>query len=280
MNPMDMTKPNRTILATVAASSTSPLVKTSAQITNYTSSTYGCVAVSMGANKAATTKTAALLAVATTYAKTVVGSNSYCQFGSGAAIAKREVLSISGAGKKLASSLPSTSVIPADVTGFSAVPGKSANTWVVLTSSVGSMQSSAGMKFIMTVDAKGKAVKGKNITYSSASAASNAKFNGYSLISAVGQLSSGTITGVRNGSASGPNSNQSWAAVSISLSTGVVTTGQAITITASSYTGTQQAARNMNITAATSDSKKVSVYVLADAVTKQYKAATWTLPTK
>ncbi|WP_264890097.1 hypothetical protein [Rhodoluna sp. KAS3] len=279
MNPMDMTKPNRTILATVAASSTSPLVKTSAQITNYTSSTYGCVAVSMGANKAATTKTAALLAVATTYAKTVVGSNSYCQFGSGAAIAKREVLSISGAGKKLASSLPSTSVIPADVTGFSAVPGKSANTWVVLTSSVGSMQSGPGMKFIMTVDAKGKAVKGKNITYSAASAPSNAKFASYSTIAAIGQLSSGTITGIRSGSVSG-TSNQSWAAVSISLSTGVVTTGQAITITASSYTGTQQAARNMNITAVTSDSKKVSVYVLADAVTRQYKAATWTLPTK
>jgi hypothetical protein len=279
MNPIDMTKPNRTIFATVSTSSTSPLVKTSAQITNYTSSTYGCVAVSIGANKAATSSTSALLAVATTYAKTVVGSNSYCQFGSGAAIAKREIISISGSGKKLASSVPSATVIPADVTGFSAVPGKSSNSWVVLTSSFGSLQAMPGMKFIMTVDSKGKAVKGKNITYSSASAASNAKFANFSTISAVGQLSSGTITGVRSGSVIG-SSNQSWAAVSISLSTGVVTTGQAITITASSYTGTQTSARNLNITSATSDSKKVNVFVLADAVTKQYKAATWTLPTK
>ncbi|WP_138275917.1 hypothetical protein [Rhodoluna limnophila] len=279
MNPIDMTKPNRTIFATVSTSSTSPLVKTSAQITNYTSSTYGCVAVSIGANKAATSSTSALLAVATTYAKTVVGSNSYCQFGSGAAIAKREILSISGSGKKLASSLPSATVIPADVTGFSAVPGKSKNTWVVLTSGVGSLQVMPGMKFIMNVDSKAKAVKGKNITYSSASAASNAKFATYSTIAAVGQLSSGTITGVRSGNVIG-STNQSWAAVSISLSTGVVTTGQAITITASSYTGTQTSARNLNITSATSDSKKVNVYVLADAVTKKYKAATWTLPTK
>ncbi len=274
----DNTKPLRVVLANIVVSASKPLVKTSAQVTNYTSSSYPCVALTMSSNKAATSATAALLAVATTYAKTTVGPNSYCQFGSGA-VAKREIISISGSGKKLASSVPSAAVVPADITGFSAAPGKSANTWVVLTSSAGGMMASPAMKFIMTVDAKGKAVKGKNITYSAASATSNAKFANYSTIGAIGQLSSGTITGIRSGNMIG-GSNQSWAAVSISLSTGVVTTGQAITITASSYTGTQTSARNMNITAATSDSKKVNVFVLADPTTKQYKAATWTLPTK
>lgn len=278
VNMTDPNTPARIVFANIVVSGSKPLVKTAAQITNYTSLSNPCLAVSISSNRSATSGSAALLAVATTYAKTTFGSNSYCQFGSGS-VAKREIISISGSGKKLASSVPSTSVIPADITGFSAAPGKSANTWVVLTSSAGGMMPAPSMKFIMTVDAKGKAVKGKNITYSSASAASNAKFANFSTIAPVGQLSSGTITGLRSGSVAGP-SNQSWAAVSISLSTGVVTTGQAITITASSYTGTQPAARNMNITAATSDSKKVSVYVLADAVTKQYKAATWTLPTK
>ncbi len=275
----DGTKPTRILFATVAASSTTPLVKTSAQITNYASTAYPCVNVSMGTNKAATSSTSAHLLVATTYAKTVLGGISNCQPGSGT-VYKREVLSMSGSGKKLASSVPTSSVITTDVTGFSAVPGKSANTWVVLTSTNGSMNSMPGMKYIMTVDSKGKAVKGKNITYSSAAASSNAKFAGYSIISAVGQLSSGTITGVRSGNVASGASNQSWAAVSISLSTGVVTTGQAITITASSYTGTMTSARNLNITSATSDSKKVNVYVLADAEAKKYKAATWTLPTK
>ena len=124
-----------------------------------------------------------------------------------------------------------------------------------------------------------KVVKGKNITYSSASAASNLKFSNYSTLGAAAQLSTGTILAVRQGNVTGSN-NQSWAAVSINLSTGVVTTGKVITVTAAEYTGTQQFARNMNLTSFTSDSKKLNIYVLSDPTAKKYKVATWTMPTR
>jgi hypothetical protein len=194
-------------------------------------------------------------------------------------VLKREVLSISGAGKKLAGTLPATSVIGTDIGLISAAPGKAVNTWVLLAGTNGAMMTPPSMKYILTVDAKGKVVKGKNLTYSSSSAASNIKFNSYSTLGAAVQLSTGTILAVRQGSATGSN-NQSWAAVSINLSTGVVTTGKVITVTATEYTGTQQFARNMNMTSFTSDSKKLNVYVLSNPEAKKYKVATWTMPTK
>ncbi|MEY4423067.1 MAG: hypothetical protein RLZZ258_170 [Actinomycetota bacterium] len=278
MSSSDPNLPERVILANVAASSTSPLVKTSAQPTNYTTSSYPCTSMSISSNKAATSSTAAMLVIATTHAKTSNGGPAYCMQGSGAVL-KREVISISGAGKKLVSSIPSSSVIGTDIGIFSAAPGKSVNTWVVLAGTNGGMMSSPATKYILTVDAKAKVVKGKNITYSSASAASNLKFNNYSILGAAAQLSTGTILAVRQGSATGSN-NQSWAAVSINLSTGVVTTGKVITVTATEYTGTQQFARNMNMTSFTSDSKKLNVYVLSNPDAKKYKVATWTMPTK
>jgi hypothetical protein len=278
MSNSDPTLPERVILANVAASSTSPLVKTSAQTTKYTSASYPCTTISIGANKAATSSTAAHLVIVTTHAKYSSGGPAYCMQGQGTVL-KREVISISGAGKKLVSSLPTSSVIGADIGMFSAAPGKTVNTWVVLAGTNGGMMSMPGTKYILTVDAKAKVVKGKNITYSSASAASNLKFSNYSTLGASAQLSTGTILAVRQGNVSGSN-NQSWAAVSINLSTGVVTTGKVITVTATEYTGTQQFARNMNMTSFTSDSKKLNVYVLSNPDAKKYKVATWTMPTK
>jgi len=275
----DPNKPERVVLANVAASSTAPLVKTSAQPTNYTTDANPCTSISISSNKAGTSSTSAMLVIATTHAKYSSGGGpAYCMQGSGTVL-KREVISISGAGKKLVSSLPSPSVIGADIGIFSAAPGKTVNTWVVLAGTNGGMMSMPATKYILTVDAKAKVVKGKNITYSSASAASNLKFSNYSTLGAAAQLSTGTILAVRQGNVTGSN-NQSWAAVSINLSTGVVTTGKVITVTATEYTGTQQFARNMNMTSFTSDSKKLNVYVLSDPTTKKYKVATWTMPTK
>jgi hypothetical protein len=277
-NSTDPTKPEKVILANVAASSSAPLVKTSAQLTTYTSTANPCTTVSISSNKAATAATSAILVIATTHAKYSSGGGSWCMSGMGTVL-KREIISISGAGKKLASTNPAATAIGADIGVFSAAPGKAANTWVVIASTNGSMMTMPASKYIVTVDAKAKAVKGKNITFASASSASNSMFSNYSMVSIATQLSTGTILGLRSGSATG-SENLSWAAVTINVATGVVTTGKVVTVTASNYTGTQGFARNMNMTSFTSDSKKLNVYVLSNPEAKKYKVATWTMPTK
>lgn len=270
MNMNDPLTPGQYVLATikVATGATSPYVL----VTKLSSATSAapCVTTSFGRNPNAKTSTSAALAVVvTTYAKT----NGMCS--QGTTPTKREIITVSYAGKKLKSTLATTSQIAANTAFMSIAPGFAANTWVGATVIMPSMQPSQP-GHLFTIDALAKVTKKANITFNTG--ASNASFSSYSSVSVLKAVSATNIAGVRIGSAGGGLS-QSWAASTISLTTGKVTTGKVATVSAANYTG-YQSGQNINLVVPTVDFKKLNLFALTDVASRQYKVVTWTQATR
>ena len=274
MSMSDPNAPAKNVLVSikVASGATSPYVVIT-KLTNYTSTTAQCAQVNYGRNPVAKSTDAAMVAVVTTYAKT----NNMCM--SPVSPTKREVITVSAAGKKLKSALATTTQILPNTQTMTIGPGSTKNTWIGATSVAAQM--GPGLPgHLFAIDANAKVAKKANITFNTTGtqAASNAAFSSYSILNLSKGVSASNAIGVRLGSATGVI-GQSWAGFTISLSTGKITTGRVQTVTADNYTG-YQSGQNMNVYVPTIDFKKVNFYTLTDVAAKQYKVVTWTQATK
>ncbi len=269
--PTDASQPTKVVLATikVASGSASPYTAIT-KLTNYSTVAAPCNSVSQGRNPAAKTATAAAnVFVVTTYAKT----NGFCN--SGVNPTKREVITVSYAAKKLKALAATSTQIAPTAMFVSLAPGFAANTWVGITTNPGSGMAPSVPGHLFTIDSLARVTKKANVTFSTG--ASNASFSGYSNLSPLKAVSASTIVGVRIGGANAPG--QSWAAATISLTTGRVTTGRVATVTGENYTG-YQTGQNINLVAPTVDFKKLNFFTLSNVDTKQYKVVTWTQATR